>query len=70
MTRCWTNGLTPRLRGSRPLQDLFRGDMLQQLILIHEICRRRFALAKKLFRLIVPMTAFLMIALAEGNDRI
>src|SRR6185295_6056864 len=60
----------PSLCRGRPPQYFLRGHVLHQLVAIHEIRRRGFALAEEFLRLIVPMAAFLMVALPKRYDRI
>src|SRR6185369_7955801 len=60
----------PSLCRRRPPQYFLDGDVLHQLIAIHKIRRRCFALAEELLRLIIPVTAFFMVALSQRYDRI
>src|SRR5262245_9041597 len=54
----------------RPVQHLRRRDVLHQLGPAEEESRQRLALAEELRGLVVPMTALLVVALAEGEDRV
>jgi hypothetical protein len=66
----FTSDLLPCARSCRALQDPLGSHVFHQLCLVHEISRRRFALAEEFFRLIVPVAAPLVIALAKRDDRI
>src|SRR5260370_11592034 len=60
--------LPPSFSRGSPLQNLLRGHVLHQLVAIHEVRRRSFALAEKLIRLIVPVAAGFVIAFTERDD--
>src|SRR6478672_6710709 len=59
----------PRRSRRRPPQYLFRSHVLHQFVLIKEVSRGGFALAKELFGLIVPVATVFVIALSKRNDR-
>src|SRR5437868_2319816 len=59
-----------RMRLRCVFQDLLSRYDLHQPLLIQEVCWGCLALAEEFFRLVVPMTAFLVIALAQGNDSV
>ena len=58
---------SPRPSGG---QDVRRRHMLHQLVWPHEISLQRLSLAEELLGLVVPVAAFFVVALTQGDDRV